>query len=426
MGLIVRAKNWIRGLSAPEAEVQYYNVLCPMGHRVRGQRTEGYQALRCPACGEGVFVLPASALPDPGPRVASPVSRRPAGSFASSMPVEEGPIELEDAVEATVDVAGPASRPTREIEIPWEDDADAAPRPEPRRPTRPRPASDVEIPAAAHASEPVVDRRPARPARRGRPVVEIEPRPRGRSTRKPLWIFALVALVVVATISLRVWRTVRQSYPQVAELGRVEGIPALEAGDFDRAHQLLAPARQAVDALGGQVEDADRIRQAADEAALYVNLASLGLEEMLDEAARATTPGEWESRFSDRYKGRGVLFDSKIRSSPADPSGRYEIEYVVLPTDDAGSFRAGGARPDRSARVDFRGFELFDLAQPKAGDKVVFGARLAALEYDAEDRGWVVRLEPKSGLFVQFHEALAALGWPDPDSSTVPIEGIEP
>jgi hypothetical protein len=256
--------------------------------------------------------------------------------------------------------------------------------------------------------------------------VEIEPRPRARSGWKPAWIFAVVALVVVATISLRIWRNVRQSYPQVAELGRDEGIPALEAGEFDRAHQILAPAKQAVDALGGQVEGADRIRQAADEAALYVNLASLGLEEMLDEAARATTPKEWASRFNDRYKGRGVVFDTDIRATPADPVGRYEIDYVILPIEDVGSFRAEGARPERSARVDFRGFELFDLAKPKVGDHVVFGARLAALEYDAEARGWVVRLEPRSGLFVRFHEALDALGWPDPDSSTIPDPGARP
>lgn len=424
MGLFGRAKNLIRGLAtSPEAAVQYYNVVCPLGHRVRGQRTEGYQALRCPACGEGVFVLPASPLPDPGPRVASPASRRASEASAAPRGVVEGPVELEEAVEATVDVSDRAAAP--EVEISWEDEVDAPapagpspPKPRPNRPHRDRPDRGPADPAEARP-----EMRRARPQR---PVVEVEGRPRRRAGRNPLWIFGLVALVVVATVGLRAWRNVRQGYPQVAELGRVEGIPALEAGDFDRAHQLLAPAKQAVDALGGQVEDADRIRQAADEAALYVNLASQGLEDMLDEAARAETPKEWAGRFSDRYKGRGVVFDTKIQATPTDPAGRYKVEYVVLPAEDAGSFRAGGARPERSAEVDLRGFELFDLAGPKAGDHVVFGARLAALEYDSEARGWVVRLEPKSGLFVQFHKALDALGWPEPDQTVAPDPGAEP
>lgn len=420
MGLFGRARSLIKGLATPpEAAAQYYNVVCPLGHRVRGQRTEGYQALRCPACGEGVFVLPASPLPDPGPRVASAASRRASEAYIAPRAVEEGPVELAEAFEATVDVADRSPAP--EVEISWEDEVEtqavaeaAAPKPGPGRPPRARP-----------------DRAPATPregrgGRPQRPVVQAEGRPRKRAGRNPLWVFGLVALLVAGTIGLRVWRNVRQGYPQVAELGRVEGIPALEAGDFDRAHQLLAPAKQAVDALGGQVEDADRIRQAADEAALYVNLAGQGLEDMLDEAARASTPKDWAGRFNDRYKGRGVLFDTKIQATPAEPAGRYKIEYVVLPTEDAGSFRAGGARPERSAEVDLRGFELFDLAGPKVGDHVIFGARLAALEYDAESRGWVVRLEPKSGLFVQFHKALDALGWPEPDQSVAPEAGAEP
>src|ERR1700722_7577278 len=63
---LVRARKLFQALAPePETPVQYFNVLCASGHRVRGERTEGYQALRCPACGEGVFVLPRSPLPEP-------------------------------------------------------------------------------------------------------------------------------------------------------------------------------------------------------------------------------------------------------------------------------------------------------------------------------------------------------------------------
>ncbi|WP_165246063.1 hypothetical protein [Paludisphaera soli] len=414
----------IKGLATTsEAEVQYFNVVCPLGHRVRGQRTEGYQALRCPACGEGVFVLPVSPLPDPGPRISTTTGRgRSTESYSPPRAIEEGPIELNDADEVTVEIADAIPHP--DAEISWEDEAaspdrgvDPVDEEAASSPARARPAAKAPRRRPSRVVEPAVlsEAAPAARARRdspSRPVVEIEPRGRRRSAWRPLRLFAVVSLLVVATVAYRAWRIHLQGLPQVAELGRVEGIPALEAGDFDKAYQLLAPAKQAVDTLGGEVEGADRIRQAADEASLYVNLSNAGLEELLDEAAR-TNPKSWASRFDDQHRGRGVVFDSRIKATPESPEKRYEIDYVVLPTADAGSFRAGGARPERSARIDFEGFQLFDLARPKVGDHVVFGARLAALEFDAAKNAWVVRLEPDSGLFVQFHEALESLGWPD-------------
>lgn len=405
MGLFGRAKNLIKGFAAPgEAAVQYYNVVCPLGHRVRGQRTEGYQALRCPACGEGVFVLPISPLPDPGPRLTSPAGRRSADPLESSRVVEEGPIELHDPGEATIEVAD-APKPREDVEIPWEEDVEPSPSPADSTPTR---QPEPRRPEARPRAEP--PRKPSRPIPEPA-MVEAQPGGRRREGWHPLWIFGVVGLLVLATVALRVRRNLRQEYPQLAELGRVEGIPALQAGEFDRAYQLLAPARRAVDSLGGQVEGADRIRQAADEAELYVNLSPVGLEEMLNDA-HLKTPEAWAPVFS-RYKGRGVLFDAHVDSTPDGPKNRYEIDYIVLPTEQAANFRAGGLRPATTARIDLKGFELFDLAKPKVGDHVVFGARLAGFQYDASKDEWIVSLEPKSGLFVQFHEALESLGWPE-------------
>ena len=66
LDLLGRARGFFKGLASPPVDrVQRFSVICPLGHRLTGQRTEGYQALRCPACGEGVFVLPASPLPEP-------------------------------------------------------------------------------------------------------------------------------------------------------------------------------------------------------------------------------------------------------------------------------------------------------------------------------------------------------------------------
>jgi hypothetical protein len=209
----------------------------------------------------------------------------------------------------------------------------------------------------------------------------------------------------------------------IAEQGRVEGIPALEAGEFDRAYQLLSRARSAVDWLGGAVEDADEIRHAADEAAVFNDLCPESLEDLLAEAGRKDE-AEWTSNFDKLYKGRYYLFDSIIVSAPAKGSGgAYEIGYVVFPPGEASRFGEGGfARPDRFARIDLAGFELLESTGPSKGDHVTFGARLRAIVYDGERKQWMVQLEPKSGVFITHTGALRAIGWPGPESVEVPQE----
>lgn len=422
MGLFNRARNLIQGMSAfSEREVQHYGVVCPNGHRLRGTRTERYQAIRCPACNAGVFILAASPLPNPvAPKSTTP--RRPAVAAGASAVVDEGPIELHDAEEVSVELADNGA-PVSDAEIPWEDEspepstapaAQSAPsKPTRQRPRRPRPARPqiAETPQSTEAA--------------GQVAIDEEERTAPWRNSRPLLIFGIVALVVVGTVALRVWRNHRQSLPLVAELGRVEGIPALEAGNFDRAHQLLAAARRAVDRLGGAVEGADQIRRAADDAAIFVNLVPESLEEMLDQAAR-TNPDTWATRFDSLYRGRTIVLDSRVKATPESAEGRYEIEYVVMPPGETANFlRVGGARPERTARIDFKGFELFERFKPQVGSRVLFGARLAEFRFDVESDGWIVRLQPKSGVYIHFDKALEALGWP-PAASRIDPEPEEP
>lgn len=464
MDLLGRARKFIQGLGAStEARAQYYSVSCPNGHRVRGQRTESYQALRCPACGEGVFVLPASPLPEPVPSL---VTRPAWGSGGTGVMVEEGPIELKDPDQVTVDLEEPPGS-VPEIEIDWEEEGDpgAAPtdrdgprgaspprnseavaqslppeKPERRKPPAapPRVVSRSSPRGANPPAGPVADS-PGRPYASGRGTskpdsrrVAVEPlevqeiggsrripgtasHPTAlgqRRRRKPVAIFLAVAVLVVGTIALRAWREHRQSLPLVAELGRTEGIAALEEGKFDKAYQLLAAAKVAVDTLGGAYEDADRIRHAADEAAIFVDLLPSSLEELLEEAGR-TNPQSWRTRFENLYKGRGVIIDARIIATPSGPTRGYELDYLVLPPGEGVNFREpGGARPQRYARIDLSGFEAITLAEPQVGDHVLFGARIDSFDYDGEREEWVVRLEPRSGVSIQYVKALEALGWP--------------
>ena len=308
---------------------------------------------------------------------------------------------------------------------------DTSPRPQTGRPASRRPAAEPRTsrnPAGSTANvSPAATSSNIRPepARR-RPAATLEPgqgtrapveepsagisesgRPRTARgfSRRPLIVLACVGVFALGALAFRNWRQHRETLPQVVRLGQTEGIAALEEGKFDYAHQLLSEAKEAVDALGGEVEGSEEVRHAADEAAIFVNLLTDSLESLLDEAAM-TSPQTWADRFDARYKGRSVIIDATITATPeSGKSNRYELDYLVLA---AGQ----GARDARYARIDLTGFEAVALAGHKPGDSVIFGARLAGFQYDAEAKEWLIRFEPRSGVSMTHYKALQTMGWP--------------
>jgi hypothetical protein len=233
-------------------------------------------------------------------------------------------------------------------------------------------------------------------------------------------LFVVVPLLIVLTAAWRYRQHVRAEYPLTAERGRTEGIPALEDGDFDKAFQLLAPAKKAVVALGGAVENADEITNAADEAAIFVHLIPQTLEELLDEAGRDAADS-WSSRFETLYKGRSIIIDSWIAAEPDPSAGSgYDIEYRVLPPGQPSNFvEGGGSRPDRVGRIDLIGFKLLELAQLHVGEPVKFGAKLASFKRERDE--WVIRFEPGSGVFILHPKSLQTIGWPRGPDADVPL-----
>jgi hypothetical protein len=381
-------------LDAPQA----YRVSCPEGHVLSGQRTEGYQAIRCPACGEGVFILPRSPLPIPPAPVAQRARRR-----RVVQPVAEGPIELMDAP-AEVELAPPPP----EVEIQWEEDAPSpTPRTEPGPAEPTRPASRKGTAAARSASPPP---KPARPAPRppqpaAERAIEIPYRPSIRERihrrRHALAVLGVVALVI-GTIGVRMLRSYWESLPKIAAANREEGLQALEGGEFDVAKRKLDIAATALERLDDP--DAPIVRQAADEAAILADLARGTLEEIVEKVA---TSSDGPSQFRTLHRGRSIILDAHIEAP-------HELDYQIL---------ASGKR----ARIALEGFSLLDGKRP--GDAVTFGARLASISL-GDDNVWQIELEPESGVFISTPsawKALEALGWPsriapvnDPSLQTEP------
>jgi hypothetical protein len=463
-----QAKKFFKGLqSEPEPTTQHFNVRCISGHRVRGERTEGYQALRCPACGEGVFVLPRSPLPAP------PAPQRQAAAKsgrADGRMVEEGPVELTDPARVSVDLGGDEHVPA-DGDIVWDD---ALPEPPPRvvpRPADPlaesvdlgiagppraagkEPRTAPEAGAAAErrhrnskprrresqaatgervqsaaagvdrrAREPKAVRATAGSAAPGAGHVEkvLEIKPARRMPTLHRLLLVVVPCLVIATVALRYRQNLRQEYPAIVERGRTDGIKALEEGEFDKANQLLSAARSAVDGLGGAVEGADDVRQAADEAAIFVKLIPQDLGDLLDEAGQ-TDKLSWASRFDTVYKGRSIFVDSIQTAVPdGTPSSRYELLLRILPPGEA-TKRDG--RPALYGVIDLTGFQLLEMAARPLGERVIFGARLKSFAYEDNAESWVVRLEPKSGVFITHTKALDSLGWRE--DSTPAKETVE-
>jgi hypothetical protein len=398
------------GPAEPE-QPQYYQVACPEGHILRGTRTEGYQALRCPTCGEGIFILPRSPLPEP-PRGVDAATRR-RGSREAEPEVEAGPIPLVDPPPQALPV-------NPDIEIEWEEEV-AAPA---AQPSPSHPDADGEREPVATSSRPAAVRpatvRKAQPAKQptrrppevAKPVVEPIV-PAGASARR--WTYrnrhvlalAGVALLIAGTYGVRQMRARWQDLPQLAKASREEGMAALEKGEFDVAKLKLSEAAGALERL--RDEEAGRVRQQAEESAILADLASASLEEIVEEVA---TRPDGRSKFDSLHRGRSIVVDARIAALPRGSDGM-ELDYKIL----AGA----GGRP-RRGRLDLNGFRLFEGSSKRVGDPVLFGARLAAVSL-GEDGAWLVSLEPDSGVLISTPEGLKALlllGWPPPDQPEEP------
>ena len=371
--------------------------------------------------------------------------------------VEEGPVELTDPARVSVDLGGDLRAPA-DADIVWDD---ALPEPPPKvvptpadplaesvdlgiagppkavgkeqgrtaaaahreaaperrhRDSKPRRRQSPPAPdERAQSASPALDRRSRGPkgvtagagnlAAGAEQVLEIKPARPMRTLHRLLLV--IVPCLIIATIAWQYRQQLRRGYPAIVKIGRTEGMKALDEGDFDKAFQLLAAARSAVDGLGGAVEGADEIRQAAEESAIFVNLITRELGELLDEAGR-TDPITWDSKFDSLYKGRSIVVDSIVTGVPdGTKSSRYELLLRILPPGEA-SNRDG--RPDRVGEIDLTGFQLLELAGRPIGDRVIFGAKLASFRRDSESGAWLVRLEPKSGVFITHMKALESFG----------------
>ena len=411
MGFLGKAKKMIRGSGAVEPlKPQYYQVACPEGHVIRGERTEGYQALRCPHCGDGVFVLPRSPLPLPPAPASARAKARPARAqpaFADDLGIEltDAPPQedLDEILWVDPDPSKPAAdRPavaTPPVESSPEPkldpDFDFPVDPPPQIPAQSKSKARPKAASAAGTSPraPAVSPRPvsSRPIERdpGLIVVPVKSRRGGRV----VLVLCAVGLIAAATIFLVMRKQRLQELPHLAEVNFNEGKDALEAGRFDEAKLKLGRASKAYLELGIRDETAADAIRFAEEAAILNDLDLDTPKEIVEEVARLDEV-EGQTKFDAFHKGRTILINGIVESVDG---GRVELRERIL--------IGRGPVPSRIGRWDLLDFKLLKDNGLKTDDSVIFGAKLKSIRL--EGREWRIKLEPDSGVWMSNAKALA-------------------
>ena len=421
-----RARQLLSGQPSnkPRAS-QYYALRCWEGHELTGTRTESYQALRCPVCSNGVFVLPRSPLPEVPEREG--LARRnlsEAGADAEHKP--QAPLAFPE------NASGNDQADNNARQVLWLDDEPGTAKSkdfsdqdreilaeyEPPAPAEPAPGA-VEGQARARTSpgktqaagalpEPEVEEHDSEPD-------EVDVEPLGVRLRE--WVvqrkgrlsLAAAILAVGATVALNAWRGYREQLPHLAEVNWTEGKESLELSEYDVAKLKLGRAALAFKQLGSRDERTEQAVQLAKEAAIFADLSTYRLDEILDEAAR-TDPDQWARRFEIAYKGRAIILVTEIEGPPPGgaSAGAYPLRHRI--------FLGRGPTPSRTARISLENFKLFEGQKLEPGTSVLFGARLASCRLEADE--WRFTLEPESGVTMTRFENLKLRGWVPNDTTS--------
>lgn len=422
---------------AQTAESINFEARCPSGHLITGQRQEKFQAIRCPECSEGIFVLPTSWLPVPPSSSPGKVVKLSQFGKAELLPSKVGDYDGDDGDEELVEMDNQhgsdrgSGLQLSEYETQAEaDESDLSEDPAASYPVEPgREVNADELARIAredlrkNKAQPKQDRR-ARRDQSAKSAVkktqaddnsddqvdQMEEDFSPDEQRLPLfkrvgtktWIMLGVTVVISLTIYFQIRQRHREKLPQLAQLGRTQGMELLKSGKFDEAKKILADAASAYAEMNDRTEVAREIQQASREAAILADLVGRPLEEILD---RYAAGGEGKAEFESLEKDRSIIIESRITSTP-DNGGVYDIDYRI----------AVGPGPDSArplGRLDLSSLILLKNLKPELGDQLLIGLRIQGFELT--DSQWLVKVDPQSGVLMTNWDALATIGWPVSD-----------
>lgn len=213
----------------------------------------------------------------------------------------------------------------------------------------------------------------------------------------PLGVLLLLAFTVVMTARSKHRGSLRNDFETSFE----QGIDALEQGDFEAAAEQLGAAAQAVSRLGLSPDESHGAVHAAREAALCRDLSPSRLDQIARQAAEDTAlrgRESWERSFGTLYEGQSIVFDGLVFPKTFPDRVRYDLDFLLV-------------QDGRRFELDARDLALLIELAPPSPQRVVFGARLAAVEPSSSADRWQIGLAPDSGVLFTRPELLKQLGW---------------
>jgi hypothetical protein len=338
-----------------------FEVGCSCGHQVTGVRKPTYQSVTCHRCGNVLFVLPVDVYPKPKPKKAPPKT------------------------------IGPTPVP--------------APAPRTMTPqSQPAPASRAPSPQAVAQSTGTKATQSGSPA----PALSEKPQAVDVETveaRRPLVNrFRLIVLaigVVVCGTGYLVWQSRLNDQALVLLPGHIEaGAAALRAGDVPKAAIEYRQAAWAVDRLRREDAESIAIRQKAKELGAIVNLSTVSLFEICEQARRGKKEGaeKWEEKFNEQYRGAWIVVEGDV-TQERGPDGIGEpVVRFPYPIDTA------------PVVFDVRLTGLAPMTG-KSGEHVIFAGQLLSLSKEgAKNPLWIIRLKDETAFLWANVDTFQALG----------------
>jgi hypothetical protein len=235
----------------------------------------------------------------------------------------------------------------------------------------------------------------------GQAKPHLRPTPRGRAFRLPL-LAALTTIVAALAGYFWAWPLlVRQPEPTPptrrdteAQERLAAGKAAFHEGSYALALEKLTDAHRLRERDPAALTDDEKhqLNRLYWECELYAKLvkrdiAERVLADLRTEAGLHLNPQDWDAYFRQNYRGKTVIFD------------------VTVPLD-----KTRNGVVDRGNKVNGR-IRVEDLQLlgylPAPPRRWIFGARLASVQDDAF-WGWLIRLEPDSGVLLTDRQALVS------------------
>jgi hypothetical protein len=216
--------------------------------------------------------------------------------------------------------------------------------------------------------------------------------------KRVAWLFGLAFIVAGLTGLLVLWLIFgRPKSLDDAPLATEETETVLQRaqtslarGNYRTAVEALDRAQAILDQRSGAPAERRRLSQLRRQAALAADLLEVPLQEVVRHA-QELAPGEWQSVFNERYRGKAVLFDAEV--GRAD-SGKLVLDYLLI---------AGR----QEARIEITDLEILQHVHVDQPTRLILGARLAGIVRRAPGP-WVIHLQPASGVLMTDRSILVA------------------